>query len=84
MGSAPLLVSALPFVLLALLYLLVPDYGNRAFREPIRLIGLVVGIVLGALGTFLVSESSSWPRAVLSLLACTLPASYLIAIAPGD
>lgn len=90
LGNAPLLLSLAPFVLFALLYFVFAEYGGRAFREApnaapmaLRLLGLFIGLAWGGLGSFLVSESSSFSRAVLALLACTLPSSIMVVAAPG-
>jgi len=90
MGNSPLLLSAVPFVLFAAVYFVFPQYGGRAFHDvegagpvALRLLGLFIGLAWGGLGTFLVSESSSFGRAVLALITCTLPASFMVVIAPG-
>ena len=82
-GNIPLLLSLVPFVLFGLMYFIVPEYGARTFREIVRAVGLFVALGWAAFGTYLVSESSTVGRAVLALLACALPASYLIVVAPG-
>ena len=91
MGNTPLLLSLAPFVLFGLLYFVFPQYGGRTFNDsvpgglpvPLRMFGLFVGLAWGGLGSFLVSESSSFSRALLALVACSLPASFMVVAAPG-
>ena len=91
MGNTPLLLSLAPFALFAILYFVFPQYGGRTFDGavpgglpvPVRMFGLFIGLAWGGFGSFLVSESSSYSRAILALLACTIPASLLVVAAPG-
>src|ERR1044071_8638197 len=73
MGNSPLLLSLAPFALFAILYFVFPQYGGRTFNDavpsglsvPFRMLGLFLGLAWGGFGSFLVSESSSYSRAVL-------------------
>jgi hypothetical protein len=88
-GNTPLLVSLMPHALLAVLYLGFPSYGTDAFAGPPHIVGIPLGMVSlgiglawGALGTYLVSESDSYAKALAVLIACTLPASLAVVLAP--
>ena len=90
-GNTPLLVSLMPFALFVLLYFVLPGAGERVFRDApggmpvvVKLVAVFFALAWGGLGTILVSEASSYGRAILALLACTLPSSFFIAIAPGS
>ena len=90
LGSTPLLLSLAPFAVFAVLYFVLPQYGARLFQArpndlfvPLKLLGLFLALAWAGFGSFLVSESSSYGRAIFALMACTLPASVMVVVAPG-
>ena len=84
-GISPLLVSLMPFALLFILYFVFPTYGAPAFSGrgvPSGMLVLGGGLLWGAFGVYLVSESDSYAKALGSMVVCTLPASYAVVMAP--
>jgi hypothetical protein len=84
-GISPLLVSLMPFALLFILYFVFPSYGAPAFSGrglPSGMLALAGGLLWGAFGVYLVSESDSYGKAIAVMIVCTLPASYAVVMAP--
>ena len=84
-GISPLLVSLMPFALLFILYFVFPSYGAPAFSGrglPSGMLVLAGGLLWGAFGVYLVSESNSYAKALAVMVVCTLPASYAVVMAP--
>ena len=90
-GKSPLLISLMPFVLLVLLYMVFPEYGLHALDRQgefnaamltLSLVFVFVALLWGALGIYLVSESDSYGKAIGVLLFFTLPASFVVVMAP--
>jgi hypothetical protein len=89
-GSSPLLISLMPFVLLVLLYIVFPAYGAQAtgdrgfdvFSLGAGMVFVFVALLWGALGIYLVSESDTYGKAIGVLLFFTAPASFIVVMAP--
>ena len=91
-GNSPLLLSLMPFALLGLLYIAFPAYGVGAFEArisigdirsiPFGLVVVLLALIWGAIGVYLVSESDSFGKAIAVLAAFTLPASFGVVMAP--
>jgi hypothetical protein len=89
-GSSPLLISLMPFVLLVLLYIVFPAYGAQGtgergsdvFSLGLGLVFVFVALLWAALGIYLVSESDTYGKAIGVLLFFTMPASFIVVRAP--
>lgn len=90
-GSSPLLISLMPFVLLALLYIVFPAYGLPSPEGGVNfdiaslsltMIFVFFALLWGSLGIYLVSESDSYGKAIGVLLFFTLPSSFVVVMAP--
>ena len=90
-GSSPLLISLMPFVLLVLLYIVFPSYGANGLggggdfdiaSVTVGMVFVFVALIWGALGLYLVSESDTYGKAIGVLLFFTLPSSFVVVMAP--
>ena len=90
-GITPLLLSAMPFVLLVLLYIVFPAYGFEIVDGDegsgfatlgIGLVFVFIALLWGALGIYLVSESDGYGKAIGALLFFSLPSSFIVVMAP--
>ena len=87
-GSSPLLISFMPFVLLVLLYIVFPAYGMQDGGNDtggsviVSMVFVFFAVLWGSLGIYLVSESDTYGKAVGVLLFFTLPSSFVVVMAP--
>ena len=88
--AVALLLSAIPLAFLVVLFVLAPALGEGTFEKPPEILGvplgvapLALGVLLGGLGVYLVSEADGPGRTALVLLLCTAPATALVLVAPA-
>jgi uncharacterized BrkB/YihY/UPF0761 family membrane protein len=87
-GSSPLLISFMPFVLLVLLYIVFPAYGLQNGGNAnggsviVSMVFVFFALLWGSLGIYLVSESDTYGKAIGVLLFFTIPSSFVVVMAP--